>query len=339
MTRCFVIAEIGVNHNGSLETAKKLVGLAKAAGADAVKFQTFQTAELVTRKAKQASYQMDNDPHLSQFDMLERLELTNEETVELKNYAEAREIEFLSSPFDIASVHFLKSIGVKTIKIGSGEITNRFLLQTVADTGLPVILSTGMSSLGEVEQALSILIENDVTLLHCTTSYPTPFESVNLRSMLTLRHAFDCPVGYSDHTEGIEIAVAAVALGATVIEKHLTYDRSAIGPDHKASLEPPEFKAMVEAVRNVEMALGTSRKQCSPAEIGNRDVARKSLVFTRSMTAGDIITATDLTAKRPGYGISSMQSADVIGFSLIQSVPKDTVVTWELLKGAKTDAE
>ncbi len=339
----YIIAEAGVNHNGSLDTALKLVDAAAESGADAVKFQTFTADRLVRRNAPKAEYQKQTTgTGESQFDMLRRLELTQDAHTTLIERCAARRIDFLSTPFDEESLDFLTDeLGLRTIKLGSGEVTNGPLLLRAARRGVHIILSTGMSTLGEVETALSCLafgyagekgppslnafleayaspegraaLEKHVTLLHCTTEYPAPYEEVNLRSMLTMREAFSLPVGYSDHTEGIAVSVAAVALGASVIEKHFTLDRTLPGPDHKASLEPCELKDLVRSVRQTEAALGSGTKAPSPSELANREIVRKSLVAKQKITTNDILTAELMESKRPGDGRSPMEYWNLLG--------------------------
>lgn len=332
--RVYIIAEAGVNHNGSLEQAIRLVDVAAEAGADAVKFQTFKADKLVSCSAPKAEYQVKNTgASESQHEMIRKLELDEAAHVALDLHCKAKGIEFLSTPFDLDSLDMLVwKFDLSRIKLSSGDITNAPLLFEVARTGKPVILSTGMSTLGEIELALGILafgysernlspslpafetaygsamgrkaLHENVTLLHCTTEYPAPFADINLRAMATLRQAFGLPVGYSDHTQGIAIPVAAVALGAIIIEKHFTLNRNLPGPDHKASLEPDELKQMVCAIREVELALGSAIKQPAASELGNRRVARKSLVAARDICKGESFTQDNLVVKRPGDGIS-----------------------------------
>jgi len=303
----YIIAEAGVNHNGSVEIAKKLIRVAKDCGADAIKFQTFKAEKLVSKNTPKARYQMENDKGGStQFEMLKKLELNPEDFIELKKYCEETGIDFLSSPFDEASCDFLEEIGVTSFKIGSGEITNIPFLKHIAHKCKPIILSTGMSTLGEVKEALSAIYNETsekVSLLHCVTEYPAPFDQINLTAMQTLKNVFKVPVGYSDHTVGIEIALAAVAMGAEIIEKHFTLDKSMEGPDHKASIEPSEFKSMVLAIRNIESALGDGIKKPAKCEIPNMQIARKSLHLSKNINKGDIIRNEDLVMKRPGSGL------------------------------------
>ena len=308
-----VIAEAGVNHNGDLQLANQLVDAAAAAGADVVKFQTFQANQLATELAQQAAYQQKAlGETQSQMTMLQQLELKPEQHGQLILHCQERGIEFLSTAFDLPSIGLLASLQLKRWKIPSGEITNLPYLRQIGAQGLPVILSTGMANLGEIEAALAVLeqagtFRNQVTVLHCTTEYPAPPEEVNLRAMQTIGKAFDVAVGYSDHTAGIAVPIAAVALGATVIEKHITLDRNLPGPDHQASLEPDDFAAMVRGIRTIEQALGDGIKQPTPSEQPNLPIVRKSLVAARPIRAGELFSEVNLTAKRPGTGISPMQ--------------------------------
>lgn len=317
MGRVFIIAEAGVNHNGSLENAKKLIDVAVLAGADAVKFQTFKTENLVCRNAEKAEYQKDTtDAEESQFHMLKELELTPQMHEELKYYCEERKIQFLSTPFDLESISFLDNLGIPIMKVPSGEITNYPYLKRIAQTKKRVILSTGMCCMREIEDAVCILREHgseNIVVLHCNTEYPTPYEDVNLKAMLTLKEKLNLEVGYSDHTLGIEVPIAAVALGATVIEKHFTLDKDMSGPDHKASLEPDELQAMIDAIRNLEKAMGTGIKMPSVSEKKNISVARKSIVARQKIRKGDVFSEINLTCKRPGNGVSPMCWNDVVG--------------------------
>ncbi|MEK6763026.1 MAG: N-acetylneuraminate synthase [Nitrospirota bacterium] len=342
--KTFIIAEAGVNHNGDLSLAKQLVDAAADAGADAVKFQTFRTEQIVSRHAPKAEYQIRvTDQAESQFDMIRKLELSEAAHDELMTHANMRGIAFLSTPFDVPSLHLLtKRFGLQTIKIPSGEITNAPFLLAIARAAMRVIMSTGMSTLAEVEAALGVLaygfvgptaaiprcgeleqafgsdagqeaLRNRVTLLHCTTEYPAPFSEINLRAMDTMAEAFGLPVGYSDHTMGIHISLAAVARGAQVIEKHVTLDRNLPGPDHKASLEPDELRQLVRQTREVELALGRRLKYPSLSERKNRAVARKSLVVARAVRAGELFTEDNLTSKRPGTGVSPFAYWQTLG--------------------------
>lgn len=318
-TPVLIIAEAGVNHNGDLELARRLIDAAAEAGADLVKFQTFKAESLVTATARKADYQTRNSGGgETQHEMLRRLELSPEAHHELIAHCAARGIGFFSTGFDLESVDFLVSLGLDKFKIPSGEITNLPYLRHVGRHGKEVILSTGMATLGDIEAAIEALEQagtprSMLTVLHCTTEYPTPMNEVNLRAMQSIGQAFGVAVGYSDHTPGIEVAIAATALGASVIEKHFTLDRNLPGPDHKASLEPQELKAMVTAIRNIETALGDGIKRLTPSEATNRPVARKSLVAARPIRAGEAFSEENLAAKRPGTGISPMQWDSIIG--------------------------
>lgn len=333
---CFIIAEAGVNHNGDINLAKQLINAAVEAGADAVKFQTFHADNVVTRDAEKAEYQKSTtSSDESQYDMIKKLELPDAAFRELSDYARDKGIIFLSTPFDEESVDLLDDIGVPAFKIPSGEITNFPLLKKIADKGRPVILSTGMATLGEVEEALLYLKEmgsKDVILLHCTTSYPAPFDSVNLRAMNTLRCAFKVPVGYSDHTEGITIPIAAVAMGARVIEKHFTIDRTLSGPDHQASIEPHELKAMVKGIRGVERALGDGTKIPSPEEEVIKKIARKSIVVKQPIQSGKILTYNDITLKRSRTGLQPKYLEQIIGMKINKNMQIDQPVNWEDLE-------
>lgn len=315
---CFIIAEAGVNHNGDLVLAKRLVDAAKRAGADAVKFQTFQADLLVTPKASKASYQIENTSHGSQYEMLKKLELDVAAHQALMEHCSLLGIQFLSAPFDIPSIALLEQLKVSMLKIPSGEITDLPYLRAIASYKKNIILSTGMSTLFEVKSALEALVkagqpQEKISLLHCTTEYPAPFEEVNLRAMLTLKQAFGLPVGYSDHTRGVAISIAAVALGASIIEKHLTLDKTMEGPDHKASLDPQEFVELVQAIRHVEQSLGDGQKVPSASEMKNLLIARKSLVASRPIEAGEVFSEDNITAKRSGVGLSPMRWDDLMG--------------------------
>jgi len=311
--RTLVIAEAGVNHNGDLQFAKRLVDVAIDAGVDVVKFQTFQARQLVTKHAEQAAYQQKAlRTSESQLAMLQRLELQPAQHAELIDYCNSGGIEFLSTAFDLPSIELLVSLRLKRWKVPSGEITNLPYLRQIGSQGQPVILSTGMANLGEIEAALSVLVQagtprTQITVLHCTTEYPAPSHEVNLRAMETIARSFGVAVGYSDHTDGIAVPIAAVAMGATVIEKHLTLDRNLPGPDHKASLEPDGFAEMVRGIRTIEQALGDGIKQPVSSEQANLSVVRKSLVAAQPIRAGELFTEANLTVKRPGTGISPMQ--------------------------------
>lgn len=333
-THTLIIAEAGVNHNGEMGLAKRLIDVAATAGADVVKFQTFSAERLVTESAPKADYQTHTTGEAqSQFAMLRQLELTDEMHRALITHCESQGIGFFSTAFDIASLDYLALLGAERFKIPSGEITNLPYLRHVGAFGKPVILSTGMATLGEIEAALEALEfagipRHRITVLHCNTEYPTPMHDVNLRAMCSIRDAFGVAVGYSDHTTGIEVPIAAVALGATVIEKHLTLDRSLPGPDHEASLEPDEFVAMVRAIRNIEQALGDGIKRASPSEAKNKPIARKSLVAAKVIRAGELFTPENVTAKRPGTGISPMRWDEVMGRVAGRDFWVDDLITW-----------
>ena len=313
----FIIAEIGVNHNGELNLAKKMILEAKKAGVDAVKFQSFKADKLVSKDAKKADYQIKNtEKDESQYNMIKKLELTEQDHIYLKKICDEENIKFLSSPFDIESAELLVSLGIDTVKIPSGEITNLPYLEAIGKIYKNIILSTGMSNLEEVKEAINILNkygEKNITVLHCNTEYPTPMEDVNLMAIKTMENELKLPIGYSDHTDGIEIAIGAVAIGATVIEKHFTLDKNMEGPDHKASLEPNELKQMVDSIRNIEKALGNGIKIPSNSEQKNIVIARKSIVAKCNISKGEKFTEDNLTIKRPGDGISPMKWYDVLG--------------------------
>ena len=325
----YIIAEAGVNHNGSFELACKLVDAAKNAGVDCIKFQTFKSEKLVSYYAQKADYQKSATGDGSQVDMLKKLELSYDEFIDLKKYCDRIGITFLSTPFDLESIDFLDSLDMPFWKIPSGEITNYPYLVALAKTGKPIVMSTGMCDLEEIREAIKVLTDNGVTdikLLHCNTEYPTPFEDVNLIAMNTMKNEFGFEVGYSDHTKGIEVPIAAVALGATVIEKHFTLDRNMDGPDHKASLEPTELAEMVKSIRNVEMAMGNGVKEPSPSERKNKAIARKSIVAMKTINKGDIFTEENITVKRPGTGISPMKWNEVIGTEAIREFDEDELI-------------
>lgn len=317
--KTLIIAEAGVNHNGDMSLAKKLVDTAAESGADLVKFQTFSADRLATHFAHKAEYQKSETGETeSQHAMLRKLELTEEMHVQLIAHCKSRTIGFLSTGFDIESVDLLNRLGQELFKIPSGEITNLPFLQHIGGLRKRVILSTGMSTMDEIESAISVLENsgtprNKVTVLHCTTAYPAPMSDINLSAMQSIKSALNVEIGYSDHTLGIEIPIAAVALGATVIEKHFTLDRNMPGPDHKASLEPAELKAMINAIRNIEQALGDGVKRLMPSEVENIVIARKSIVACQSISKGEIFSSENITAKRPNNGISAMQWEEVIG--------------------------
>ena len=330
MNKTFIIAEAGVNHNGSLDLAIQMVDTAVAAGADAVKFQTFKAEKMITSTAPKAGYQNKNcSGQETQLEMVQKLELDKKAHLTLLSHCKTRKINFISSPFDIESVEFLSGLEMKTIKIPSGEITNLPYLKKIGRLERRLLLSTGMADLGEVEGAIDLLTDSgtprqNITLLHCTTGYPTPFEDVNLRAMGTLKHAFPgIAVGYSDHTTGIETAIAAVAMGARVIEKHFTLDRGLPGPDHQASLEPSELAAMVTCIRNIEISLGTGIKKPSPTDKANIHIVRKSLVAACAIEKGEVFTEENMAAKRPGTGLSPMLWEKMLGRPAHRDYEKD----------------
>ena len=326
-----IIAEAGVNHNGSLERAKEMALAAKKAGADIVKYQTAVPEQVVSRFAEKADYQkQQTGSEESQLEMIKKIHFGFEEHRQLKEYCDEIGIRYLSTPFDLDSIDFLATLDMPVWKIPSGEITNLPYLEKVAALKKPLILSTGMSMLSEIEDALAVLEENgceDVTLLHCNTEYPTPMEDVNLLAMRELEEQFALPVGFSDHTLGIEADIAAAALGACVIEKHFTLDKTLEGPDHQASLEPDELEAMVRAIRNIEKALGTGEKHVTPSEAKNRPIARKSIVAKRAIKKGEVFTAENLTTKRPGDGISPMRWYEVLGKEASRDFAEDEKIS------------
>lgn len=322
----YIIAEAGVNHNGSFELACRLADAAKDAGADCVKYQTFKSENLVSKDAQKAEYQKKTTGDSSQQDMLKKLELSYDSFVRLKEYCDKIGICFLSTPFDFDSIDFLNSLDMPFWKIPSGEVTNYPYLVALAKTGKPVVMSTGMCEMNEIADAIKVLKDNgtkDIKLLHCNTEYPTPFEDVNLTAMKTMREAFGVEVGYSDHTKGIEVPIAAVALGATIIEKHFTLDRNMEGPDHKASLEPHELKQMVCSIRNIEKAIGTGDKTPSASEKKNISIARKSIVAKKEIKTGELFTVENITVKRPGTGISPMKWNEVLGTKAVRDFNED----------------
>lgn len=327
-----IIAEAGVNHNGSLKLALEMVDAAAQAGADYIKFQTFKAENLVTSDGVTATYQKNNCNADSQLEMLRSLELTFDDFIRIKSYCEGKGIGFVSTPFDLESIDFLASLGMDFMKIPSGEITNLPYLRRIAATRLPVVMSSGMSTVSDIEAALEVFYtqgyeQSDITLLHCNTEYPTPFKDVNLIAMVSLRNTFGIRTGYSDHTPGIEVPVAATALGAAVIEKHFTLSRSMPGPDHVASLEPEELSRMVKEIRNVASALGSPLKRISESERKNMAVARKSIVAATDIKEGEVFTEENLTAKRPGDGISPMFWDKIIGRKAIRDFSKDSQIT------------
>lgn len=331
-----IIAEAGVNHNGSLELAKQLIDKAVEAGVDIIKFQTFKSEKLVSKAARQAEYQQRNigKKDEGQLAMLKKLELSQSDHEELISYCNERGIRFFSTAFDMDSIDYLHSLDMGLWKIPSGEITNYPYLRKIAQYQEPVILSTGMCELSDIEAAMNVLLEfgvkkEQITILHCNTEYPTPFADVNLKAMLEIGEKFGVQIGYSDHTKGIEVPIAAVALGATVIEKHFTLDKKMEGPDHKASLEPDELKAMVSSIRHIEQALGSGHKTISESERKNIDIARKSIVAARPIQAGELLTEENLTVKRPGNGISPMRWNEVVGTRAVQSFNEEDPIQLE----------
>ena len=332
MAHTIIIAEAGVNHNGQMELAKKLVDAAAEAGADYVKFQTFKANKIASRNAGKAAYQQQTtDKSESQLEMLRKLELSESDHEILKSYCAEKKIKFLSTAFDLDSIDVLKKLGITLGKIPSGEITNLPYLRKMAASFTDLILSTGMCDMSELNDAVQAILatgfnKDHITILHCNTEYPTPFEDVNLKAMQSIADEFNVPIGYSDHTTGIEVPVAAVALGATVIEKHFTLDRNMEGPDHKASLEPTELIAMVKSIRHIEKALGSAVKQPSPSETKNKAIARKSIVAATHIKEGEIFTEQNLTVKRPGTGISPMQWDKLIGKKAGRSFESDELI-------------
>lgn len=333
MKHTLIIAEAGVNHNGSMELAKKLIDVAADAGVDYVKFQTFKAENLVTKTAMQAEYQQRNmgDDANSQYNMLEKLELSHEQHVELIGYCHEKGVKFLSTAFDFESMDYLASLHLGLWKVPSGEITNYPYLKKIADCQEPVIISTGMSTMEEIQAAMKVLTDNglqkeQISVLHCNTEYPTPMTDVNLSAMNEMCRQLGVVIGYSDHTQGIEVPIAAVAMGAEIIEKHFTLDRSLPGPDHKASLEPDELKAMVTAIRNIEQAIGTGHKTVSASERKNKAVARKSIVAARDIKKGELFTEENLTVKRPGSGINPMRWPEIIGKKAVHDFNEDELI-------------
>jgi len=329
--KCFIIAEAGVNHNGDINIAKKLIVAAKDAGADAIKFQTYKTEHLVTRNAPKANYQVRTTGEGTQFEMLKKFELSLDDHIILKKYAEEMGLMFISTPFDFESVDMLEKINVPLYKISSGDLTNIPLLRYIARLRKPMLVSTGMSNLGEVELAVNTIKEHgnyDIVLLHCTSNYPTNYDDVNLRAMITLKDAFKLPVGYSDHTAGIEIPIAAVTMGAIVIEKHFTLDNNMEGPDHKISLNPDNFKNMVQSIRNVENALGDGIKRCNKNEERSRYVSRKSIVAKRKINMGEKLTIDMIDFKRPERGLLPIMVDLIIGKEAIRDIEKDDIINF-----------
>ena len=337
--KTLIIAEAGVNHNGSLDLARQLIDVAAESGVDYVKFQTFKTEKLVSKKALKADYQVGNtgDGAESQFDMIKKLELDQDTHATLIEYCAKKNVRFFSTAFDLDSIDLLEELGLPLYKVPSGEMTNLPYLRKIAGLGKPVILSTGMCNLADVEAAIRVMLDSglsrdQLTVLHCNTEYPTPMADVNLKAMTTIGQAFGVNVGYSDHTLGIEVPIAAVAMGAVCIEKHFTLDRTMEGPDHRASLEPAELKAMVSAIRNIEVALGDGIKAPSASEKKNMAIARKSIHLAENLPAGHRLTESDLAMKRPGDGISPMNLSLVIGRSLATDLPAETKLDLTHLK-------
>jgi N,N'-diacetyllegionaminate synthase len=328
----FIIAEAGVNHNGDLQKARELIYAAAAAKVDAVKFQTFRAESLVSKKTAKADYQVARTGNEEgQFEMLKRLELSWDDHYELKNLAESLGLEFMSTPFDVECADFLAKLGVKRFKIPSGEVTNYPYLKHIAGLGIPVIFSTGMCDMEDIRACFNTLIAHglkreQISILHCNTEYPTPMEDVNLRAMLTIKENFQVTVGYSDHTEGAEISIAAVAMGARIIEKHFTLDKNLPGPDHIASLEPKELTEMTTAIRNISLALGYSVKGLSRSEAKNRTAARKSIVAAKKISKGEVFSEENLTTKRPGSGLSPMLMPQVIGKKAEKNYSPDDLI-------------
>ena len=335
MNKTIIIAEAGVNHNGDIETAKRLIDVAAAAGVDYVKFQTFKAERLVSPSAQKAKYQIDNDISKddSQLKMLKKLELSDNDHKELISYCKSKNISFFSTAFDEEGISYLSSLNFDMFKIPSGELTNYPYLKAIAKTRLPVILSTGMANLDEIEKSINVLVsygtkKSEITVLHCNTEYPTPMIDVNLKAMLTIKEKLGVSIGYSDHTLGLEVPIAAVALGAKIIEKHFTLDRSLKGPDHKASLEPNELKEMVIAIRNIEMAIsGNGSKEASLSEKKNIHIARKSIHLSKDLKSGSIINEQDIISLRPGDGICTMNWENIIGKKVNKDLKKFTKLT------------
>ncbi|MCK5820702.1 MAG: N-acetylneuraminate synthase [Bacteroidales bacterium] len=330
-TSIFIIAEAGVNHNGSLELAKQLIDKAAWAGVDAVKFQSFKASKLLTRDTPKAGYQKKSSAGDSQYEMIQKLELTHDDHIVLRDYTWKMGLEFMSTPFDHDSIDLLADIGIKRFKVGSGDLTNVPYLRHMASKRLPIILSTGMAEMSEIRQALKTITatgfpKDELTLLHATTEYPAPFAEINLKAMISMKNDLNIRIGYSDHTPGIEVPVAAAALGARVIEKHFTLDKNMEGPDHKASLEPDELKHMVDAIRNIEKALGSGKKEPSPSEIKNIPAARKSLVAAVQIKKGDSFSPENLCVKRPGSGISPLRWDEFIGKPAPKNYEKDELI-------------
>ncbi|MDO8527427.1 MAG: N-acetylneuraminate synthase [Deltaproteobacteria bacterium] len=333
-SRPYLIAEAGVNHNGDIRLAHELIDVAKASGADAVKFQTFVTENLMSPSAPLADYQKKSG-ELSQFEMAKQLELSFDDFITLKKYAEKQGITFLSTPDEEESLEFLVSLNLEAIKVGSGELTNLPFLRLIAKANRPVILSTGMSTLVEIEKAVSAirsLGNHQIVLLHCVSEYPAPFADVNLKAMQTMRETFQLPVGFSDHTLGFSVSLAAAALGASVIEKHFTLDKSMKGPDHACSLEPSELKALADGLKEIALAMGNGIKVPAPSELKNREVVRKSIVAKKDISAGEVLTEHHFAFKRSGGGIEPSDADKLIGLKLKKNIKKDSPLEWSLLE-------
>ncbi len=329
----FIIAEIGVNHNGDVNLAKKMIKSASECGVDAVKFQTFNSEELVTKNTKTASYQEKNTNESSQLEMLKKLELTFDDFNELKDYALKNNVMFISSPFDFKSVDLLEKLDVPFYKLGSGELTNFELIDYIQKTDKPMIISTGMATLDEIKETYEYIVNKDsLIILHCITGYPTTFEEANLNFIKTLQNEFEVPIGFSDHSPGIELPIAAVALGACVVEKHFTLDKNLEGPDHNASLNPKEFKAMVDAIRNVEVAMGDGVRKFSENEKEIKKIARKSIVINQDISKGTVLKREMLSIKRPGTGIAPKHINELVGKTVIKDLNLGTVMKWDYLK-------
>ena len=331
--KTLIIAEAGVNHNGDIEIAKKLIEAAAFAGADYVKFQTFNSKQLVSKNVQKAEYQKNNTNNSSesQLEMLQELELSKKNHLELINHCNLNKIKFLSTAFDLESIDFLNELNLDLFKIPSGEITNLPYLKKIGGLGKPIIISTGMANINEIREAINIVLKKgtkneNITILHCNSEYPTPMQDVNLKAMNNIKEIFNLNIGYSDHTLGIEIPIAAVALGANVIEKHFTLNKKMSGPDHKASLDPKELKQMVKAIRNIEKALGHGRKEPSASEIKNKVIIRKSIIAKKKISKGDVLNEYNITTKRPGNGISPMKWNSIIGTKAARDYLEDDLI-------------
>ena len=333
--KVFIIAEAGVNHNGDINIAKKLIDKAVEAGVDAVKFQTFKAEELVTKNSPKAEYQKKTTGIGTQYEMLKRLELTLEDHLVLKDYCDDKGIIFISTPFDFESVDLLEKLNIPIYKISSGDVTNIPLLRYIAKLNKPMIVSTGMANLGEVETAIEAIKSTGnekISLLHCTSNYPTEYKDVNLNAMITLKGAFNVPIGYSDHTVGIEVSIAAMAMGAKIIEKHFTLDKEMEGPDHKASLNPEELTKIVSSIRNIEEAFGDGIKRCNKSEESTKNVARKSIVAKVNIIKGETISYENITFKRPGNGLSPMFIDEIVGKIAVEDMQVDDLITFSNIK-------